>query len=113
MKKQNEAKNAQPVDVQVGAILKAKRAAAGLSQTDLAEASGITFQQVQKYERGTNRISISRLYEFANTLGLEVHEFFPTGINKAFDKQRSRIEYLEATLEKTRADLKKIIQEAR
>jgi transcriptional regulator with XRE-family HTH domain len=47
-----------------------------LSQTDLAKASGITFQQVQKYEKGTNRVSASRLFEFATLLGVEISYFF-------------------------------------
>jgi transcriptional regulator with XRE-family HTH domain len=47
-----------------------------LSQTQLGEASGITFQQVQKYEKGTNRVSASRLFEFATLLGVEISYFF-------------------------------------
>jgi transcriptional regulator with XRE-family HTH domain len=65
-----------PVDLYVGKRLKQCRVSVGMSQTDLAEAVGITFQQIQKYERGTNRMSASRLYEFACVLGIKVNYFF-------------------------------------
>ena len=51
-----------PIDVHVGARLRARRTLLGLSQTALGDAMGISFQQLQKYERGGNRISASRLY---------------------------------------------------
>lgn len=57
-----------PVDVHVGLKVKNRRLMLGLSQDELAEAIGVTFQQVQKYERGTNRISVSRLAEIAIAL---------------------------------------------
>jgi transcriptional regulator with XRE-family HTH domain len=65
-----------PVDRFVGQKLRLARTARKLSQTQLGEASGITFQQVQKYEKGTNRVSASRLFEFAKLLGVEVSYFF-------------------------------------
>jgi len=57
-----------PVDIHVGAKVKNRRLMLGLSQEELAKSVGVTFQQVQKYERGTNRISISRLAEIAAAL---------------------------------------------
>lgn len=63
------AANIDPVDVKLGERLKQVRKTARISQETLAKASGITFQQVQKYEAGTNRISVSRLLEFCKTLG--------------------------------------------
>ena len=65
-----------PTDRHVGERLRMARLASKMSQTALGEAAGITFQQVQKYERGTNRVSASRLFEFANVLGVEVSYFF-------------------------------------
>jgi transcriptional regulator with XRE-family HTH domain len=65
-----------PIDRHVGFRLRLARASRKLSQTDLAKASGITFQQVQKYEKGTNRVSASRLFEFATLLGVEISYFF-------------------------------------
>jgi transcriptional regulator with XRE-family HTH domain len=65
-----------PVDIHVGARLRQRRHLVGLSQSKLSESVGVTFQQIQKYERGTNRISSSRLYEFAKVLDVSVSYFF-------------------------------------
>src|SRR5579885_1668948 len=65
-----------PVDVHVGKQLRVQRIIMGLSQEALAKAVGITFQQVQKYERGINRMSASRLYDFARVLNVPVSYFF-------------------------------------
>lgn len=65
-----------PVDRFVGQRLRLARTARKLSQTQLGESSGITFQQVQKYEKGVNRVSASRLYEFATLLGVKISYFF-------------------------------------
>lgn len=64
-----------PVDVFVGNKVKNRRLMLGLSQDDLAKSCGITFQQVQKYERGTNRISISRLAEISLALKTQLDHF--------------------------------------
>ena len=63
-------------DTHVGSRLRQRRALLGMSQTDLGNAVGLTFQQVQKYERGFNRISSSRLFEFAKVLDVPVEHFF-------------------------------------
>lgn len=65
-----------PVDSHVGKRLRLRRKMLGFSQEDLGKSVGITFQQVQKYERGTNRICSSRLYEFAKILSVPVSYFF-------------------------------------
>ena len=65
-----------PIDVHVGKRLRLLRLSAGMSQTQLAEAVGVTFQQVQKYEKGSNRISASRLFELASILGVDISFFF-------------------------------------
>lgn len=57
-----------PVDLHVGARVRMRRKFLGLSQTDLADSIGLTFQQVQKYERGSNRISASKLYDISKFL---------------------------------------------
>jgi transcriptional regulator with XRE-family HTH domain len=67
---------ANSVDVHVGQRLRVRRSLLGLSQEKLAEAIGLTFQQVQKYERGLNRISAGRLYQFANILSVPVAYFY-------------------------------------
>lgn len=65
-----------PVDTHVGARLRLRRTLLGLSQTELARSVGLTFQQVQKYESGANRISASRLYHIAEALDVPVSFFF-------------------------------------
>ena len=65
-----------PVDRHVGARVRLRRQTVGLSQEALGSAIGVTFQQVQKYERGTNRISASRLWELSNILEVPVSFFF-------------------------------------
>ena len=65
-----------PVDRHVGVRIRMRRKEMGVSQERLAEALGITFQQVQKYERGANRMGSSRLYEFAKVLDVPVSFFF-------------------------------------
>lgn len=65
-----------PVDLHVGGRVRMRRKFLGLSQTDLADSLGLTFQQVQKYERGSNRISASKLFEIARTLKVPVAYFF-------------------------------------
>ncbi len=65
-----------PVDVHVGLRIRLRRKELGVSQEKLAEAIGLTFQQVQKYERGSNRISASRLLEFSKVLDVSIPYFF-------------------------------------
>ncbi len=65
------------VDAFVGARISLRRSALGLSQTALAQQLGISFQQVQKYETGQNRISASRLHRVATVLATSVEAFFP------------------------------------
>lgn len=65
-----------PVDVHVGSRVRLRRTLMGLSQEKLGEAVGLTFQQIQKYERGANRIGASRLYEFSRILDVPVSFFF-------------------------------------
>lgn len=69
-------KQIHPVDTHVGNRLRLRRVAMGFSQNDLGAALGITFQQVQKYEKGTNRIGASRLFELANTLKVDIQYFY-------------------------------------
>ncbi len=66
----------QPVDVHVGRRARERRTLEGMSQTAVAEKLGLTFQQLQKYERGDNHISASRLYELAQLFDVPVSYFF-------------------------------------
>jgi transcriptional regulator with XRE-family HTH domain len=65
-----------PIDVHVGSRIRLRRTLLGISQMALAEAIGLTFQQVQKYEKGANRVSSSRLVDMANALDVSVSYFF-------------------------------------
>ncbi len=65
-----------PVDLHVGARIRLRRRMQGVSQEKLADALGLTFQQVQKYERGANRVSASKLYEIAAALRAPISYFF-------------------------------------
>ncbi|MCI2399295.1 helix-turn-helix transcriptional regulator [Aliiroseovarius subalbicans] len=66
-----------PIDKHVGQAVRLARQISGLSQSELGAAIGVRFQQVQKYETGANRISSSKLWDIANTLGAPVSDFFP------------------------------------
>jgi transcriptional regulator with XRE-family HTH domain len=68
-----------PIDTQVGIKVKTRRLMLGFSQEDLAKAIGLTFQQVQKYEKGTNRISVSRLVDISRALKVS-YDYFLEGI---------------------------------
>ncbi|MEI6559994.1 MAG: helix-turn-helix domain-containing protein [Rhodospirillaceae bacterium] len=65
-----------PIDVHVGSRVRLRRTLLGMSQEKLGEAIGLTFQQVQKYERGMNRISASKLWKLSNVLDVPVSYFF-------------------------------------
>jgi len=65
-----------PIDAHVGSRIRLRRMLIGLSQEKLGDALGLTFQQVQKYEKGANRIGSSRLYKIAHLLGVSIQFFF-------------------------------------
>ena len=66
-----------PVDVHVGKRIRMRRSFLKMSQEKLAEAVNLTFQQIQKYENGVNRVSASRLHQFSKILEVPVQYFFP------------------------------------
>lgn len=72
-----------PVDVHVGQRVKLRRTFMGMTQGKLGEAISLTFQQIQKYERGANRVSASKLYQLANVLDVNV-SFSMTKCPKAY-----------------------------
>ncbi len=69
-------KGISPIDAYVGARVRLRRTLLGMTQTTLGDALGLTFQQVQKYERGTNRVSASRLYGLSQVLDVSIEHFF-------------------------------------
>lgn len=79
--KQQNDRSPNPVDLHVGARVRMRRKFLGVSQEKLADVLGLTFQQVQKYERGANRISASKLFEISRALQAPVAYFFE-GLNE-------------------------------
>lgn len=89
-----------PVDIHVGGRVRLRRTMLGMSQEKLGEAIGLTFQQVQKYERGANRIGASRLFELSRVLDVPVSFFFDdmpteTALRMARGEANDDVEALE------------------
>lgn len=80
-----------PVDVHVGTRIRLRRTLLGLSQEKLGEAIGLTFQQVQKYERGANRVGSSRLFDLSRVLDVQIAYFFEEMPANIEDKSPSRL----------------------
>ena len=78
---QHNPKRPNPTDIYVGSRVRMRRKMLGLSQEKLGEKLGITFQQIQKYEKGTNRVGASRLQAMAGALEVPVSYFFPDNPN--------------------------------
>jgi len=78
-----------PVDLAVGARIRNLRLRHKLSQADVARHLNITFQQIQKYEKGANRVGASRLSELAKLFGVSVDAFFSDGTGSAKSQQQS------------------------
>jgi transcriptional regulator with XRE-family HTH domain len=89
------------IDVHVGSRIRLRRTLLGISQQHLGEALGITFQQVQRYERGVNRVGASRLFDLSRALDVSISFFFddmPDSLTSAYGGQTSRraTEYSES-----------------
>lgn len=91
-----------PIDIHVGSRVRLRRNVLGLSQEELANTLGVTFQQVQKYERGFNRVSASRLFSMTEVMGVDANFFFegfnPKSPNRAYgfsDTPQDGFEWLE------------------
>ncbi len=83
-----------PIDRYVGTRVRGRRVGMRLSQTKLGNAIGVTFQQIQKYENGTNRIGASNLYKVSKTLGVDVSFFYegmPPSLVKAGGRRRAAL----------------------
>ncbi|AWI59621.1 Uncharacterized HTH-type transcriptional regulator Smed_0045 [Sinorhizobium fredii HH103] len=87
----NEQRKPDPIDFNVGRKIRTHRRLLRMSQTELADALGVTYQQVQKYENGRSKISVSRLQAVANVLSLPVLSFFETSPDSA-DRCDARLE---------------------
>lgn len=89
-----------PIDVHVGSRVRLRRTLLGLSQQKLGNRLGLTFQQVQKYERGANRISASRLFELGKIMDVPINFFFddmplekPDTISQLADEDDNKFEH--------------------
>src|SRR3990170_8436401 len=83
--KERNARRPNPVDAHVGTRVRLRRMLLGMSQEKLGEHLGLTFQQVQKYEKGVNRIGASRLFDLSHVLGVPVQFFYedaPVGVTE-------------------------------
>ena len=87
-------KSPNPTDTHVGNRVRERRLALGMTQQKLAEAVDLTFQQIQKYEKGTNRIGGSRLQQFANILKVSVPFFFEGGPNAPSQRKTKAVDPL-------------------
>jgi len=82
-----------PIDVHVGSRIRLRRTLLGMSQERLGEALGLTFQQVQKYERGVNRVGASRLFDLSRVLDVPISFFFddmPDNLADSYGAQHGR-----------------------
>ena len=90
-----------PIDAHVGARIRLRRTLMGMSQERLGEALGLTFQQVQKYERGVNRVGASRLFDLSRVLDVPISFFFDdmpeplAGLNGGYSATRSSSGFAE------------------
>lgn len=83
-----------PIDVHVGSRIRLRRTLMGMSQERLGEALGLTFQQVQKYERGANRVGASRLFDLSRVLDVPISFFYddlPESLGGAYGAQSSTL----------------------
>ncbi len=88
-----------PVDVHVGKRLRMRRTLLGMSQEQVAEALGLTFQQLQKYEKGSNRVSASRLFELSKMLDVPESFFFEEMPTKPKSRGRATVPTTDKVLD--------------
>ena len=99
-REKGDSKKPNPVDVHVCSRVRLRRMLLGMSQEKLGETLGLTFQQVQKYEKGTNRIGASRLHQIGNVLGVPVSYFFEDLTGDASAKANDKeVIYLKGVLD--------------
>ena len=92
-----------PIDIHVGGRVRLRRTLLGMIQMDLGKALGLTFQQIQKNERGVNRIGASRLYQLSHILDVPVEHFFEGLEKKASGRSPDDVMARRETLELVRA----------
>src|SRR5712691_2777722 len=95
-KKKSSPKSPEPKDIEIGRLIRAQRLLCGFSQTELADALGVTFQQLQKYEKGVNRVGAGRLSRIADKLKVPVTFFYEgaVGPKKVADNINEGLEFV-------------------
>ena len=83
-------KSPNPIDIYVGSRVRMRRMLVNMSQEKLGEQLGLTFQQVQKYEKGVNRVSAGRLFEIASVMGVAVNYFYDGAESQLEDDRQQR-----------------------
>ena len=99
------AKKPDPIDALVGMRLRNFRISAGMTQEALGDKLGVSFQQIQKYERGTNRISCSVLYRFSQILNADITSFFEGGEGSTGQKTSNETTAMPVFSSTSRIDL--------
>ena len=82
--------NSHPIDIHIGRLLRQRRTLLGLTQSGLGAAIGVSFQQVQKYERGANRIGATQLFEVSRVLDIPISFFFEGATALSFKSQERK-----------------------
>ncbi|MEQ8604330.1 MAG: helix-turn-helix transcriptional regulator [Marivibrio sp.] len=103
-----------PIDVQVGARVRELRIRAGISQQTLAEALGVSYQQIQKYETGLNRMGASRLVQVSRAVGCSVHALFDGVVSEATTAAALDVEAAKVARDWARIDdaaVRRVMQE--
>lgn len=98
---ERNARSPNPMDIHVGTRVRLRRMLLGMSQEKLGDQLGLTFQQVQKYEKGVNRIGASRLFDLSKTLGVPIDYFYDEAPVAALGMAEEQSEYGEKTSEKS------------
>lgn len=93
----NDERSATAADRKIGQRVRSRRLEIGMSQEGLAELLGVTFQQVQKYEKGVNRIAASRLFDISTALEMRVERFYE-GLGSTRGVSESRQDYIDDAL---------------
>jgi transcriptional regulator with XRE-family HTH domain len=96
---ERNARRANPIDAHVGSRVRMRRMLLGMSQEKLGELLGLTFQQVQKYEKGVNRIGASRLFDLSHVLGVPIQFFYDDAPESANSDSGMRAGFAERPAE--------------
>ena len=96
---ESQGRKPNPMDIHVGSRVRLRRMVIGMSQEKLGERMGLTFQQIQKYEKGTNRIGASRLFQLSQILDVPVQFFFEDAPNSMINRGAAVAGFAESKTE--------------